>query len=98
MVFLSCVSSLRHLVNFMDMKFSLGQSVRMGDTSTRYAQQLRHPRHSCTIVSYYLFSSILWNRCIVLSFQVEECFHMEKKEPIVYAVSRRTDYMLTVRA
>ncbi|KYK69074.1 adaptor complexes medium subunit family protein [Toxoplasma gondii TgCatPRC2] len=44
------------------------------------------------------FSVEMHSKESICDFDVLECFHMEKAEPIAYALTRRTDYMLTVRA
>ncbi|PHJ21770.1 coatomer delta, partial [Cystoisospora suis] len=69
-------------------------SANGGDTSTATLEFF-----AATDVNTVLpFSVEMYSTTNLCELEVEECFHMEKKEPIVYAVSRRTDYMLTVRA
>nr|CEL64619.1 TPA: coatomer delta subunit, putative [Neospora caninum Liverpool] len=54
---------------------------------------------AATSVSTVLpFSVEMHSKETICEFDVLECFHMEKTEPIAYALTRRTDYMLTVRA
>ncbi|PFH33826.1 adaptor complexes medium subunit family protein [Besnoitia besnoiti] len=44
------------------------------------------------------FSAEMRSTESICAFDVLECYHMEKAEPIAYALTRRTDYMLTIRA